>query len=191
MALPKMLPDSELLIKLLSYDANTGELTWKPRDITLYPDSGGRAKSSLAYFNKFYSGKRADSRTDSYGYRIIKILGERYLAHRVVWKIVTGHEPSIIDHINRDRLDNRFLNLRDTDALGNSWNRECANVWQVKKNGLWRGELVFKGRVIRVCSFECREDAEKAIKALREAFFAFPLSACPGAFPVSIHNGEI
>lgn len=34
--------------------------------------------------------------------------------HRLIWKWVTGRDPQhTIDHINRDKADNRFWNLRD------------------------------------------------------------------------------
>ena len=45
--------------------------------------------------------------------------------HRVVW--VAAHGPLrnglVIDHINRDKTDNRIANLRLVDASGNSQNR--------------------------------------------------------------------
>lgn len=50
---------------------------------------------------------------DAYGYLILKIKGKQYKAHRMAWLCITGSEPDgNIDHINRDRSDNRSLNLR-------------------------------------------------------------------------------
>ena len=41
-----------------------------------------------------------------------------YRVHRVIWLVVHGTWPLQIDHINRDRADNRLVNLRETcDAL--------------------------------------------------------------------------
>jgi len=47
-------------------------------------------------------------------YQRLSLNGERYLAHRVAWKLMTGAEPvGVIDHINNDQADNRWVNLQD------------------------------------------------------------------------------
>lgn len=54
------------------------------------------------------------------GYTLVKLkwCGLETGAHRVIWKWCTGTEPSAtIDHINRDRSDNRIWNLRKADQL--------------------------------------------------------------------------
>ena len=59
------------------------------------------------------------------GYITIGIMGRQYLAHRLAWLYVTGEWPKKhIDHINRDRSDNRFLNLREACHIVNSRNRK-------------------------------------------------------------------
>lgn len=177
----KPLPSQALLSKLLDYDPEQGILTWKVRDKTVYPEEIRQPSSALAHFNKYHAGNRADHNINKAGYRTVRIFGQFYMAHRLIWKMMSGVDPLVIDHINRRRDDNRFVNLRDTTPLGNSWNRAASNVWQVKKNGLWRGQIMFRGHVIRICSFERREDAEKAVAAVREALFEFPSSPTLGA----------
>lgn len=50
------------------------------------------------------------------GYIIIKFRQKAYKAHRLAWFYVTGEWPKDqIDHINRDKTDNRFDNLREAD----------------------------------------------------------------------------
>jgi len=57
------------------------------------------------------------------GYRRIKINGEHYFAHRLAWLFMTGNWPDAeIDHINHDRDDNRFSNLRAATRIENSKN---------------------------------------------------------------------
>ncbi|WP_220386166.1 HNH endonuclease signature motif containing protein, partial [Klebsiella pneumoniae] len=46
------------------------------------------------------------------GYIRVKVDGALVMAHRIVWKMLHGDEPSFIDHINGDRSDNRPKNLR-------------------------------------------------------------------------------
>jgi HNH endonuclease len=56
--------------------------------------------------------ERADILADD-GYRYIEIDGELYRADMVAWALQTGEWPEgEIEHINGDRADNCWLNLR-------------------------------------------------------------------------------
>jgi HNH endonuclease len=56
--------------------------------------------------------ERADILADD-GYRYVEIDGELYRADRVAWLYVTGEWPEgEVEHINGDRGDNRWENLR-------------------------------------------------------------------------------
>lgn len=48
---------------------------------------------------------------------------KRLLLHRVIWLMHHGNDPDTIDHINRDRSDNRIENLRDVSLSLNHMNR--------------------------------------------------------------------
>jgi hypothetical protein len=61
---------------------------------------------------------------DPSGYLRINVDGKLYWAHRLAWMYMTGAMPSgVIDHINQNKADNRFSNLRDTTYGLN--NRNC------------------------------------------------------------------
>lgn len=64
---------------------------------------------------------------DKYGYIHIKIRGNRYLLHRIVYSALVEDiisRPHIeIDHINRDRCDNSIGNLRKATHMQNLHNR--------------------------------------------------------------------
>ena len=74
------------------------------------------------------AGARAD-RIDTHphgGARyIISYKSKLYFASRVAWVMMTGEQPKgVIDHINRDRLDNRWENLRDVTVEENNKNKD-------------------------------------------------------------------
>jgi hypothetical protein len=67
---------------------------------------------------------RPSGRVNSRGYVILRIKGQTYFAHRLAWLYIYGEWPSaIIDHINRERDDNRLSNLRDVSSSQNNLNR--------------------------------------------------------------------
>lgn len=95
------------LKELLTYDKDTGVFTWRRR-------RGGKAAV----------GRCAGAR-DFYGYVVIRLDGVLYKAHRLAWFYSHGVWPEEnIDHINRDKSDNRLKNLR---LAGQSLNMHNAN----------------------------------------------------------------
>jgi hypothetical protein len=57
------------------------------------------------------------------GYVDIRIKNRLYPAHRLAWLMMTGNWPDdFIDHINRIKSDNRFVNLREATKAENAQN---------------------------------------------------------------------
>lgn len=53
--------------------------------------------------------KNSNGSLDKDGYLIIKVKGKQFKAHRIVWLLHYGKFPLYeIDHINRNKLDNRI-----------------------------------------------------------------------------------
>lgn len=69
-----------------------------------------------------WAGKRAGS-INSDGYRVIRVGGRDYYAHRLAWFYVTGHWPRLLDHIDGDTDHNAFANLREATKSSNGANR--------------------------------------------------------------------
>lgn len=110
--------------ELLSYDPDTGVLTW--RSARNWRAHGGLGKyAHLDAQRSGMPGQLAGTlRKD--GYVEVTVRGKQHRAHRLAWLIVYGKWPEgQIDHKNRNRSDNRIDNLREANNQQNQWNREC------------------------------------------------------------------
>lgn len=96
----------ERLKEVLDYNPETGLFT--------------RKVSTKGRFGRV--GTTAGTITE-HGYRAICIDKKLHYAHRLAWLYETGIYPNTeIDHINRDRLDNRISNLRPASSSENGYN---------------------------------------------------------------------
>lgn len=75
------------------------------------------------------SGDIVVGSTNGGGYCLINVKGKQYNLSRIVYQTVYGDLTSdfIIDHINRDKLDNRIENLRVTTQKYNTRNQSRRN----------------------------------------------------------------
>lgn len=80
---------------------------------------------------------------NSRGYRHIRIDNNFYQAHRLIWIFFNGAIPEdcVIDHMNRDRSDNRIENLRVLSVSENNRNSAKSDHANV---GVWKTGKRFK-----------------------------------------------
>lgn len=103
----KSLPDAAELHRIFSYESGAGILRWK---------------SVRRYAHRIEVGGIAGT-VSSCGYLKVGIGRSYYAAHRIIWKMMTGTDPADqIDHIDGDRLNNRWTNLRAATNGQNRWN---------------------------------------------------------------------
>ena len=70
--------------------------------------------------------KNSCGSVDKGGYLILKINGKQYKAHRIAWFLYYEEFPTFeIEHVNRNRIDNRIVNLREVTRKENVYNSSC------------------------------------------------------------------
>lgn len=134
------------------------------KEVLLYdPDSGEFFRNKGR--GGFKAGTVAGSRNQFYGYVHISVDRKMYKAHRLAFLYMgdplTSEEE--VDHLNGDRSDNRWENLRKSCRSKNSRNcslRSDNNSGYVgvgfhKKRGQWRARVGHK----HIGWFSCKEDA--------------------------------
>jgi hypothetical protein len=119
------------------------------------------------------------------GYRRIHVDGRDYLAHRLAWLYMTGAWPkSQIDHINRDKLNNRWVNLREATNGENQANRATlfgfkGAFWNKPKRK-WQAQINCNNKRYHLGYFETQQEAAVAYAEAAKEFhgeFARPFNS--------------
>lgn len=157
----------DYLKTILDYNQDTGVFTWKVK--------------RFSHANKVNVGVIANNKS-VWGYCRIGIDGKRYMAHRLAWLYVYGSfPPNQIDHINRDRGDNRICNLRLSSQGENMQNisLNCKNTsgfkgvsWD-KKAKKWYAKITHQYKQIPLGLYDVVEDAAKAYSEAKKKYHTF------------------
>ena len=105
------------------------------------------------------------------GYVQVRINQKLLYAHRVVFFIHYGYWPKEVDHINRNKTDNRVKNLRACTRSNNTRNSPSKNFYIDKRNGNYRVRLFFDGKQLSFGSYSEFEFAELVAKEAREKYY--------------------
>lgn len=146
---------AEELRQRLSYDPETGAFQWLLRNPKYRTQQAARV-----------------GRLTHQGYLQIAVNRRAYMGHRLAWLHVTGHWPlGVIDHINGDKADNRFVNLRDVSISLNTQNQRrphsrsttgylgvCFN----KQSNKFQASIYFDKKLRHLGLFETAEQASAA-----------------------------
>lgn len=99
----------EMVLSFFEYNSSTGEFFRLK-----YYDSYGKLRDC----------RRLITSSNNRGYFWCGAFGKQCLVHRLIWLYVTGNHPSEeIDHINGNRKDNRWVNLREVSPFENARNQ--------------------------------------------------------------------
>lgn len=156
--LPNNVPTQALLHQLYDYDVATGKLAYK-RD-----------------FHRRAKGEDPTSLTNN-GYLVLT-LDKTYLAHRIIWLMQTGDFPEFVDHIDHNRTNNQWNNLRDTSRQINAENKSVnqnnttgyLGVSQIKSTGRYRASLTRERKQVHLGVFDTAEEANQARISANEEY---------------------
>lgn len=142
----------ERLKELFHYDADSGNFT--------KASNGGKRKA----------GDLCGT-TNAHGYRTMKVDGSMYYAHRLAFIYMTGNQPKhFIDHINGNKSDNRWINLREATRAENSMNRgKLSNnksgfkgVRLDKRCNRWIAQIVINKKQVVIGRYDTKQEAADA-----------------------------
>lgn len=155
-----ILPPLEVLDWMFRYDEETGKL---------YRVRGANGKD----YN--LEVKQLDSNKEYLRVNIVDSYGKsaEFLVHRIIWKIKTGVDPDgFIDHVDQDKLNNKFDNLRVVNNATNQRNKRMnkANKTGITgirqlQNGNYEPHIGINGRCIELGVFHTIEEAAIARSA--------------------------
>lgn len=156
----KDLPTQERLLALFHYDPDTGVFTAS--------ENRGRGTG------RWKKGRPCGCRT-SHGYTQIVVDLRTYMAHRLAWVYMTGRPPENgIDHVNGDRSDNRWRNLREANQSENSGNKRghrstktgIKGVYPFKGGPRFQARVMKNGKNVFTKVFNTIEEAKAAYDAV-------------------------
>lgn len=158
----KPLPSLEEITAQVSYDPETGQFV----RLVNRPNSP--------------AGTNAAKKLDTHGYPIVRVCGREFRAHRLAWIIARGNWPAAdIDHINRNRTDNRIANLREATRRENLGNSSLSShntsgikgVHLYKATGRWSAYINVHGKRKHLGYFDTCELAGAAYREAAKVTF--------------------
>lgn len=136
-------------------------------DLVRYEPNTGKLYS-LVKRGKLHPGQELGSVTVN-GYIQLAIQGKKYYAHRLAWFLMTKEWPEEVDHINRNRVDNRWENLRKATRTQNAANiKDRANstgyrgVNYNKRDRLYYAKIKQNNKSVYLGCFKTPQEGEKA-----------------------------
>lgn len=149
----------------VAYDREAGTLTW----------CANPAKRRKV-------GDPLSASDNGNGYLYTRVNRISIAVHRLAFAIETGRWPVEVDHVNGDKSDNRWCNLREADRSTNEANKGLRadstsgfkGVNWHKDRGRWRAHITHQGKHYSLGYHDTPEAAHAAyLAAARDKFGTF------------------
>ena len=144
--MPKPLPDVSTLWEWFDFNPLTGQLIWRKTSSSRTP-----------------AGSVAGCKDRRYVY--VKLLGERFLAHRIIYKWVTGQEPGhLIEHKDDNQFNNCSWNLLDSNQHANMDTRwgGTKGYTRTRSSGRYLVRIMIQGKQTYLGTYDTPEEAHAA-----------------------------
>lgn len=139
--------------------------------VTYDPETGLFRSTGSKYSNK-KEGEIVGSLHKTKGYIYLTLKGKTYRAQRVAFLYMTGAWPSYqVDHINQNKADNRWSNLREATPMQNCHNRPLYKTNSSGQTGVVRHTQTGKWMVL------CRSNGQQHYGGLFESLEEASLKA--------------
>ena len=107
-------------------------------------------------------------------YKLYTLSRVIYKLYNKNWDITDVSKNNIIDHINRNSLDNQIENLRNFTQQHNCFNRNARGTYFRKDANCWRAQLVINGKKKSKSGFETEELAHQHYLILKQKYHIIP-----------------
>jgi hypothetical protein len=152
---PKPLPSREIVGNFINYNLINGVAIWSKS-----PARNIKAGSPVGTIHR--------------GYLVVRFQGKSYPLHRFCWLLATNQDPDelMIDHIDGNKLNNAFANLRLCSNAQNGMNRGATKANKLGVKGVcwdakackYKAHIQINGKKKHIGNFA---DLESALDARR------------------------
>lgn len=110
------------------------------------------------------------------GYWRLDLDGKSYKRSRIIFLMIHGYLPEVVDHSNGIRGDDRIENLREATPMLNAWNTRTKSTSTLKVKGVswhkrdqvYQARIRHEGKEKHLGVFDSLEKAEKCVREFRE-----------------------
>lgn len=150
------MPSQAYLLECFFYNGESGVLVWRKRPRHHFP-----TQRAFSVWNARYAGTEVKTQR-ACGHIRTSIKKRPLYAHRIIWKLLHGVAPDVVDHINGDGGDNRLTNLRSVSQAQNARNSSASGrirgVYKHSKFPGWYAQVPIDGKV-KSKMFRTRDEA--------------------------------
>lgn len=140
-----------------------------------------KIKEKYFYFGGYLHSRKTGERVGYHpigNYSQIWTHGKLYYAHRLIYLYHYGETPDLIDHIDRDKTNNKIENLRASNKTTNACNAKIGvdntsgvkGVSWNKRRSLWRAYITWQKKRIELGHYSCLALAKMVVQDARSKY---------------------